>query len=298
MVSMRSLLLATAVVVAVAVLANCVIRVASDKKKQARRQRSATRLPTKVPAASPTVAPAPWAIATRAPSDIESRIHTYLKTSIYQPFIDATSSDVYVISAAENRDVYSVLVSTGDALDHFGVIFVNGNLVPQFSSVRKSFVLPGGSKLLTRAKLNTLHQLMFECAKTAGRDAFDANLEFGDHGVVKVRVPVAEGGADAAWRVLEADLSKGVVTREVTERETDLLTPSTAIPGPPGTAPAGRGPLSGIDTTITWESTALAGRAATARPAKPWVGLESNFYGTAASTRKPTLTETMQHPRF
>lgn len=263
-----------------------------------RRARQVTRAPAPPVTPSTRCTKEDGEFPVASPS-LQRQIAEHLRLAMYEPFVDTKISPARLVHCAQEQSMYSVMVCTGGALDHVCVRFIGSNLIPQFSSVRKSFALPHGSPPLSMEDMDLLQELCLECAKGSGRLPFDCKIEFGDERLVKISIPIEEGAADASSRVMVGDFATGTLTKDYIERESDLLRPSTRPPGPPGTVPVGRGSISGIDNQISWDTKMLKSRAATARPAAPWDGLKwGKFYGGQRSTEAPTAESRINHPSF
>ena len=215
----------------------------------------------------------------------QARIDKFLRGSMYRPFDDVSLSRARLVRNSGGQRTYSMLACTGNALDHVGVVFVNGRMVARFSTVRVSFATPSGASCFDAEKLHALQDVLFLCAAGApGRTAFDARAEFGDGQIVKVSVPLQDGGADMASRVVQVDMGTGVKTLDYIERESDLLRPSDKPPAPPGTIESEGwqrgGTAAGVDPSLGWDAASLTGRAATASPTAPWPGSAGqHWYG-------------------
>ena len=220
--------------------------------------------------------------------ELQTKIRAYLKSAVYQPFASATMSGARLMKKTGTQETYSVMVCSGNALDHIAVLILDSSVVPQFSNVRQSFALPQAEACIRKTELDTLQDLCFACSDGTPRDPFDCKLEFGDNHVVKISVPLEQGGPDASSHVIQADYATRVVLLDYIERESDLLRPSSKHPSPPGTLDKSRnGSISGIDNKLFWDTDHVYARAHTARPREPWSGLRTgDFYGSASE--RPT----------
>ena len=199
---------------------------------------------------------------------------------------------------SSDQSTYSVLVCTGGALDHMGIVFVNGDIVPHFSLSRKSFALSPDAQMWGTPELGLLQNAMFVCAQSSAAHVFGCDVEFLARGVCKVSAPIDVDAIDASRRVLLLDVPSGKIVDDRVEHDSDVLVPSTEFPAPPPTGPGGHMEISndsGFD--VPWKH--LTDRAATAAPAAPWAGLDDTADASFYETLGPEIARTrMQSTRY